>query len=272
MTSNSILSKNLLASEYMKHLNKYIEHTNIHPAAKKADILNLCFEAKKYQFRSVCVNPEWSMLCKEKLRDTGIKIVIVYNFPTSKSRETRFADEIDLLVQARGCSTKEGRKKLEKQLQEAKQLKFNTGLPIKIVIETHILIKKEIKLATKLITKYKLDYVKSSTGLYNRIHKILSDRTKDPKGLQIIDKAYSKNNFEDLKYIKKGLNILGIIPRKFLFMYTPKIKIAGGITYYKDAENLLQLGSDLLGASKGIKMIIDQKADKAIEEYKKKDK
>lgn len=256
----------------MININEYIEHTNINPAARKVDILNLCYEAKKYNFRSVCVNPEWSMLCKQKLQDTSIRVVIVYNFPTSKSKETRFADELDVLVQARGCSTREGNKKLRQQLLDIQKLRFIEGKPIKVVIETHILTKKEIKIASGLVARYRLDYVKSSTGLYERPYKLLYARTKGKKGKELVSKLYSRNNFEDLKLIQAGMKVFGFIPRRFLLMYVPKIKIAGGVSYYKDAENLLKLGSDLLGASKSVRMMIDKKTDTVIEKYREEDK
>ena len=36
---------------------KYIDHTLLKAFANEVEIINLCEEAKKYNFKSVCVNP-----------------------------------------------------------------------------------------------------------------------------------------------------------------------------------------------------------------------
>lgn len=249
-----------------------IEHTCIDARATKADISNLCHEAKKYYFRSVCVNPEYSHLCKMKLHGTETKIVVVYNFPTSRSRETRYADEIDVLIQARQCLTKQGKRNIARQLEQAKKLRTIEGKPVKIVIETRVLTKKEIVYVSKMIAKYRLDYIKSSTGLYNRLYEQLYLQAKDKKAKALVGKMYSQDNFEDLKLIKQGLKIFGIIPRKWLGLYVPKIKISGGIKYYKDAIKLIEQGADLLGASKGVSMIIHQKTDEIVDRQEERTK
>ena len=51
----------------MKNLNKYIDHTNLKPAATRADIEKLCAEARAWDFASVCVNPANIALAKELL-------------------------------------------------------------------------------------------------------------------------------------------------------------------------------------------------------------
>jgi deoxyribose-phosphate aldolase len=244
-----------------------IEHTMIDARSTKADILNLCQDAIKYNFRSVCLNPEWSHLAKEKLHGTGIKIVTVYNFPTSKSNETKYSDEIDILIQARGCLTPQGKKNLEKQLKQIEQFKFMHSCPVKVVIETRILTKKEVIYISRQIAKHRIDYIKSSTGLYNRLYEQLYLQAKDEKAKELITKTYSSSNFEDLKLIKKGLTIFGI-PRKYFGLFTPKIKISGGIKYYKDAENLIREGADLLGASRSVAIIKQQETENLIKEAK----
>ena len=41
----------------MKDLAHFIDHTNLSPDAKSIDIEDLCSEAIKYDFASVCLNP-----------------------------------------------------------------------------------------------------------------------------------------------------------------------------------------------------------------------
>ena len=38
-------------------LSKYIDHTLLKATATQEEIFNLCAEANKYKFKSVCVNP-----------------------------------------------------------------------------------------------------------------------------------------------------------------------------------------------------------------------
>ena len=58
----------------MMPLNKYIDHTNLKPAATRADIEKLCAEAREWDFASVCVNPCNIALCKELLAGSDVKI------------------------------------------------------------------------------------------------------------------------------------------------------------------------------------------------------
>ena len=46
-------------------INKFIDHTLLKAFATEADILTLCEEAKKYDFKSVCVNPVNVKLAKQ---------------------------------------------------------------------------------------------------------------------------------------------------------------------------------------------------------------
>ena len=50
----------------------YIDHTLLKPEAEEGQFDQLCDEAVKYKFYSVCVNPYWAEFCSRKLR---VKIV-----------------------------------------------------------------------------------------------------------------------------------------------------------------------------------------------------
>jgi deoxyribose-phosphate aldolase len=90
-------------------INKYIDHTNIKKEAKKEDIIKTCEEAKKYQFRGVCVRPKWVKLVSNQLSGTGIKTVVLLDDPIGdSSHEERLkmskkavsdgADELDIVI------------------------------------------------------------------------------------------------------------------------------------------------------------------------------
>jgi deoxyribose-phosphate aldolase len=63
------------------NLAKMIDHTLLKPDATPEQIAQLCFEARKYQFASVCVNPTWVKLCAQLLEGSPVKVCTVIGFP-----------------------------------------------------------------------------------------------------------------------------------------------------------------------------------------------
>src|SRR5262245_11132838 len=58
-----------------------IDHTLLKPDATQQEIAQLCFEARKYGFASVCVNPTWVSLCAQLLQGSPVKVCSVIGFP-----------------------------------------------------------------------------------------------------------------------------------------------------------------------------------------------
>ncbi len=58
-----------------------IDHTLLKPDATPDQVAQLCFEARKYSFASVCVNPANVKLCAELLRGSTVKVCSVIGFP-----------------------------------------------------------------------------------------------------------------------------------------------------------------------------------------------
>ena len=88
---------------------KYFDHTILKADATEKEIINLCEEAKKYNFASVCVNPCYVKKCVEILKETDVDVCTVVGFPLgsmtteSKLFETEQAlkdnaDEIDMVI------------------------------------------------------------------------------------------------------------------------------------------------------------------------------
>ena len=100
-------------------INKYIDHTNIKKEAKKEDIIKTCEEAKKYQFRGVCVRPKWVKLVSNQLSGTGIKTVVLLDDPIgdssyeerlkmSKKAVSDGADELDIVINMKKINSLSG--------------------------------------------------------------------------------------------------------------------------------------------------------------------
>lgn len=90
-------------------INKFIDHTLLKAFATSDEIHKLCEEAKKYNFKSVCVNPVHVSLAKECLEGSDVLVCTVIGFPLGantkeiKAFETidaikNGADEIDMVL------------------------------------------------------------------------------------------------------------------------------------------------------------------------------
>ncbi len=97
------------ASAGSGEVSKYIDHTLLKPEASRVEIENLCAEAKRFDFASVCVNPTWVRDCAFALYGSTVKVCTVVGFPLGatlpdvkayEARRTIFdgATEIDMVI------------------------------------------------------------------------------------------------------------------------------------------------------------------------------
>jgi len=211
-------------------LNKYIEHTLLKQDATKDEVINLLNEAKAYNFLGVCVNPVNVKLAFEYLKDTDIKVVTVVGFPLgqttteSKVLETidavkNGADEIDMVLNTGKLKDKD----FDYIVEEISKIKTACqGKVLKVIIETDLLLKDEIKLASELCIKGGADFVKTSTGF-----------VKNGVGAKAED---VKLMYETVKNACLG------------------VKASGGIRDKETAIAMVEAGATRLGTSSGIKI------------------
>ena len=215
----------------MENLNKHIEHTLLKQDAKLEDFLKLFAEAKENNFLGVCINPQYVKLAKEKLKGTGVKIVTVVGFPlganrsdvkafeTSKAVEDG-ADEIDMVINVTSIKNKD----YEFVLNDIKTVKQACkDKPLKVILETDLLEKDEIKKACELCIEAKADFVKTSTGF-----------VKGGVGAKV----------EDVELMYKTVSPYGL-----------KVKASGGIRDKEAAIAMLNAGAERLGTSSGVKIV-----------------
>ena len=123
----------------------YIDHTLLKPEAVIPQFEQLCNEAVKYKFKSVCVNSSWIPFVAKKLRGTGIKICSVIGFPLgemdtrSKAFEARNAvgngaDELDMVINV-GALKSGNLKLVEEDIRAIKRACRNTTI-LKVILET----------------------------------------------------------------------------------------------------------------------------------------
>lgn len=215
----------------MENLNKHIEHTLLKQDAKQKDFIKLFNEAKDHHFLGVCINPAYVKLAKENLKNSDVKIVTVIGFPLGANRsdvkafETTKAvedgaDEIDMVINVTAIKNKNYNFVLNdiKAVKAACQNK-----PLKVILETDLLEKDEIKKACELCVEAKADFVKTSTGF-----------VKNGVGAKA----------EDVKLMYETVSPFGL-----------KVKASGGIRDKEAALKMLEAGAERLGTSSGVKIV-----------------
>ena len=215
----------------MENLNKHIEHTLLKQDAKLEDFIKLFEEAKEHKFLGVCINPAFVKLAKEYLYGRDVIIVTVVGFPlganrsdvkafeTSKAVEDG-ADEIDMVINVSKLKDKDYDFNLNDIKTEKTACKDK---PLKVILETDLLTKDEIKKACELCIDAKADFVKTSTGF-----------VKGGVGAKA----------EDVKLMFDTVSPYGL-----------KVKASGGIRDKEAAIKMLEAGAERLGTSSGVKIV-----------------
>lgn len=209
-------------------LSKYIDHTLLKADASKQAIINLCNEAKEYNFKSVCVNTCNIELCKKQLEGSDVLVCCVIGFPlgamttAAKVFETRSAielgaDEVDMVINIGRLKDKDYDYVTDEIRQIKKACEDKT---LKVIIETCLLTDEEKIEACKCVLEAKADFVKTSTGF-----------------------STGGATFEDVKLMKD------VVKDNCL------IKAAGGVKTKDDFLKMIELGANRIGTSSGTKLI-----------------
>ncbi len=220
------------------NLAKMIDHTLLKPDATPEQIAQLCFEARKYQFASVCVNPTWVKLCAQLLEGSPVKVCTVIGFPlgATSSEVKAFeaekamdqgATEIDMVLNIGALKARE----LELVAQDIRgvvKTVHSRGFIVKVILETVLLTDEEKTIACLLAKEAGADFVKTSTGFAGG-------------GATVHDVALMRR-------------VVG-----------PEIgvKASGGVRTYEDAESMIKAGATRIGASAGVKILQGPSAEKA---------
>lgn len=207
-----------------------IDHTLLKPDVTSDKIAQLCFEARKYHFASVCVNPTHVKLCADLLSGSDVKVCTVIGFPLgATSTEVKVfetqnaldngATEIDMVLNIGALKAGEN-ELVARDIRGVVETSHKAGALTKVIIETALLNDEEKVVACLLAKEAGADYVKTSTGFSGggaTVHDIeLMRRTVGP---------------------------------------TIGVKASGGIHTHEEAEALVAAGATRIGASAGVKII-----------------
>lgn len=206
---------------------KHVDHTLLTQTATWEEIKEILDDGIKYSTASACIPAAYVKQSAEYV-EGKLPICTVIGFPNGYSTtavkvfETKDAiengaSEIDMVINIGMLKDK----RYQDVEDEIRQIKEACGEKIlKVIIETCLLTEDEKIKMCEIVTKAGADYIKTSTGF-----------------------STAGATFEDVALMKKhiGENV--------------KVKAAGGISSFDDAEEFIRLGADRLGTSRLVKIM-----------------
>jgi len=198
-----------------------VDHTVLTTTATWEQVKKICDEGMKYETASVCIPPRY---VKKAAQYVGSKLKICtvigfpngYSMPEVKVFETEDAvrcgaDEIDMVINL--GMVKDG--DWEGVLEEIKAVKASCGGRIlKVIVEACQLTQEEKIAACRVVSMSGADFIKTSTGF-------------STGGATVEDVALFKQHISP----------------------DVRIKAAGGIRSFEQAQAMLDAGADRIGAS-----------------------
>jgi deoxyribose-phosphate aldolase len=217
-------------------LAKYIDHTLLKPEATRDELLQLCDEARKHQFATVCVNSSNVAFVARQLKGSGVRVTAVVGFPLgamtprAKAFETKEAircgaDEIDMVLNI-GALKSGDLDLVEEDIRAV--VEAAKPHPVKVILETSKLDDEEKVVACALSKAAGAAFVKTSTGF-----------------------GGGGATTEDIALMRR------VVGRSM------GVKASGGIRTREDAEAMIKAGANRLGASASVAIVLGGKDAKS---------
>ena len=212
----------------MMDIAKMIDHTMLKADATKDTILRYCEEAKDNGFASVCVNSSYVALVAKALQGSGVHTCTVVGFPLGAMSTKAKAFEAKQAVEDGACEVdivlhigalKDKDYLYVKEDIRAVVMASKPAL-VKVILETCLLNKEEIRIASALSEEAGADFIKTSTGF-----------------------STGGATVEDIRIMKESVS-----PKM-------KLKASGGIRSREFAEELIAAGADRLGVGNGLLLL-----------------
>lgn len=208
---------------------KMIDHTLLKAEATKEQIVELCKEAREYEFASVCVNPLWVKTAAEELTGSVVSVCTVIGFPLGASTSAtkvfetidaikNGATEIDMVISI-GMLKSGDDQAVEEDIRKVVDAARGKA-PVKVIIEASLLTEDEKVRACEMSLRAGAEFVKTSTGF-------------STGGATIEDVALIRRIVGD----KAG------------------VKASGGIRDLNDMNAMVKAGASRIGASSGVMII-----------------
>lgn len=205
---------------------KMVDHTLLAQTATWEEIRQICDDGLRYGTASVCIPPCYVAAAAEYVQGK-LPICTVIGFPNgnhtteakiyeAKDAIANGASELDMVINI-GALKAKNYAYVQNEIEKLKEVCDNKIL--KVIIETCLLNEEEKIKMCEIVTQAKADYIKTSTGF-----------------------STGGATFDDIALFAKyvGPDI--------------KIKAAGGISSFDDAEKFISLGASRLGTSRLVKI------------------
>jgi len=217
-----------------KEVAQKIDLAVLRPDATESDVLKGCEQAKFWGVKSLVVLPCWLELIVRELEGSEVVPSTVIAFPfgaettevkaaTAKWAVQIGAGELDMVMaigQFKSGNYDYVRRDIEAVVEAAKGVRSDAI--VKVIIETGYLTDDEKRVAAQIVEAAGADFVKTSTGF-------------GPKGATV----------EDVKLLRQSVS------------ERVKVKAAGGIRTWQQAQALLSAGADRLGTSSAEEILKD---------------
>lgn len=204
-----------------------VDHTLLAQTATWEEIREILDDAMKYHTASACIPAAYVKQAAEYVQGR-LPICTVIGFPNgyhttavkvfeTKDAVANGASEIDMVINI-GFLKDKRYKEIEEEIRQVHAA--CDGRILKVIIETCLLTEEEKIKMCEIVTKAGAEFIKTSTGF-----------------------STGGATFADVELMRKhvGANV--------------KVKAAGGIASFADAEKFVVLGADRLGTSRLIKIM-----------------
>lgn len=206
---------------------KTVDHTLLSPSATWEEIKEILDDAMRYQTASACIPAAYVKQATEYV-EGRLPICTVIGFPNGYSTtavkvfETQDAvkngaSEIDMVIPI-GWLKDRRYQEIEEEIRAIHEA--CEGKILKVIIETCLLTEGEKIKMCEIVTDAGAEYIKTSTGF-----------------------STGGATFADVELMKKHVG------------ERVKVKAAGGISSFDDAEKFLELGASRLGTSRLVKIM-----------------
>lgn len=210
-----------------KEILKYVDHTLLTQTATWEEIRQILDDAMKYETASACIPASYVRQSAEYV-EGKLPICTVIGFPNgysttavkvfeTKDAVANGADEIDMVINIGHLKDR----KYEEIREEIRQIREACeGRILKVIIETCLLTEEEKIRMCEIVTEAGAEFIKTSTGF-----------------------STAGATSADVKLMKTHVG------------KEVKVKAAGGISSFEDAEEFIRLGAERLGTSRLVKIM-----------------
>lgn len=210
-----------------KEILGYVDHTLLSQQATWEEIRQILDDACEYETASACIPAAYVKQAVEYV-EGKLPICTVIGFPNgysttavkvfeAKDAIQNGAEEIDMVINI-GFLKDKRYEELEAEIRQIHEA--CNGKILKVIIETCLLTEDEKIKICEIVTKAGAEFIKTSTGF-----------------------SKAGATFDDVMLMRKYVG------------KEVKVKAAGGIASFDDAEKFIKLGADRLGTSRLVKIM-----------------